>query len=66
MIFLEIQAKAVTNPNIFTLPSFKIKSILEKLPGLISIQSHDFIGNTVTSKYFISNDFLTSKISKLF
>ena len=63
-LFLCMQGKNVSNPDIFALPSFKIKSLLEKIPGNISIQTQEFLTNTITSKYYSPNDFITSKIPK--
>ena len=59
-----MQAKNVKNPDFFSLPSFKIKSLLDKIPGNISIQTQEFLTNSISSKYYSPNDFITSKISK--
>ena len=46
-LFLCMQDKNVKNPDILSLPSFKIKSLLDKIPGNISIQTQEFLTNTI-------------------
>ena len=53
-----------TFPDIFTLPSFRVKTLLDKLPGSITIQTQDFLSNSIQSKYFTPADFISSKIPK--
>ena len=62
--FLTTQGKDVKKPNIFTLPSFKIKSLLDKIPGSVSIQTQEFLSSSISSKYYSPHDFVTSKIPK--
>ena len=63
-LFLCMEGKNVENPDFLSLKSFKIKSLLDKIPGNISIQTQGFLKNTILSKYYSPNDFITSKISK--
>ena len=65
-LFLSIQGKDLKNqnPDIFALPSFKIKSLLDKISGNVTIQTQEFLSNSISSKYYSPNDFITSKISK--
>ena len=63
-LFLCMEGKNVENPDFLSLKSFKIKSLLDKIPGNISIQTQEFLTNTISSKYYSPNDFITSKISK--
>ena len=46
------------------LPSFSIKTLLDKLPGNVTIQTGDFTSDTITSKYYTPFEFLESNLSK--
>ena len=46
------------------MPSFRAKTLLDKLPGSITIQTQDFLSNSIQSKYFTPADFISSKIPK--
>ena len=59
-----MEGKNVENPDFLSLKSFKIKSLLHKIPGNISIQTQEFLTNTISSKYYSPNEFISSIISK--
>ena len=63
-LILELQGKSINFPDIFSLPSFRVKTLLDKLPGSITIQTQDFLSNSIQSKYFTPADFISSKIPK--
>ena len=54
------------NDYLNLLPSFSIKSLLEKLPGDISIQTGEFIYEKISSKYYTPIEFLEAKLPKNF
>ena len=41
-----------------------MKSLLEKIPGKITINTQEFFSNSTQSKYYSPTEFLTSKIPK--
>ena len=43
-------------------PSFTIQSLLDKIPGSMNYNSDDFL--TISSRYYTSSEFLTSKFQK--
>ena len=46
------------------MPSLRVKTLLDNLPGSITIQTQDFLSNSIQSKYFTPADFISSKIPK--
>ena len=43
------------------MPSFTIQSLLDQMPGQ-NFETDDFMGETITSKYFTPSEFLASKL----
>ena len=52
------------NPDLLDLPSYRMKSLLEKIPGKITINTQEIFANSIHSKYYRPTEFLTSKIPK--
>ena len=50
--------------NLDILPSFTIRSLLDKISGNITIQTDDFLSDSIDSKYYTPDEFISSKISK--
>ena len=44
-------------PNVEILPSFSIKTLLDKLPGKVTIQTGDFTSDFINSKYYTPIEF---------
>ena len=62
---LTLQAKEDPNlDNLNLFPSFTIRSLLDKIPGKVTIQTDEFLSDSIESKYYTPDEFLTSKISK--
>ena len=50
--------------NLELLPSFSIKTLLDKLPGNITIQTDDFTSDSISSKYYTPIEFLENRSAK--
>ena len=50
--------------NLSMFPSFTIQSLLDRIPGNITIQTDDFLSDSIESKYYTPDEFLSSKINK--
>ena len=62
---LSLQAKEDPNlDNLSLFPSFTIRSLLDKIPGNITIQTDDFLSDSIESKYYTPVEFVSSKINK--
>ena len=62
---LLLQAKEDPNlDNLNLFPSFTIRSLLDKIPGNITIQTDDFLSDSIESKYYTPDEFISSKINK--
>ena len=50
--------------NLKLQPSFSIKTLLDKIPGKISIQTDEFLSESISSKYYRPDEFLSLKLKK--
>lgn len=52
-LFFTIEGKTIPSSDDIKLsPSFTIQSLLDKIPGNITIQTDDFLSDTINSKYY--------------
>ena len=64
-LLLECSGKKVSvNADLEMLPSFSIKTLLDKLPGNITIQTGDFSSENINSKYYTPIEFTRKKFPK--
>ena len=62
---LTLHGKEIPNHDNFDIfPSFTIRSLLDKISGHITIQTDDFLSDSIDSKYYTPDEFISSKISK--
>ena len=62
---LTLQAKNEPNlENLQLFPSFTIRSLLDKIPGKFTIQTDEFLSDSIESKYYTPDEFISSKINK--
>ena len=60
---LTTQGKEVPNhENLEVHPNFSIQTLLDKIPGNITIETDEFLSDSVNSKYYTPNEFISSKI----
>lgn len=53
----------VLGDNTRLVPCFTIQTLLDKIPGDMSIQTLDFLSESTNSKYYTPSDFISAKIS---
>ena len=46
------------------LPSFSIQTLLDKISGAVTIETDEFLADTIESKYYKPEEFITAKIPK--
>ena len=46
------------------LPSFSIQTLLDKISGAVTIETDEFLSDSIESKYFKPEEFITANISK--
>ena len=46
------------------LPSFSIQTLLDKISGSVTIETDEFLSDSIESKYYKPEEFITAKISK--
>ena len=51
--------------NLKLQPSFSIKTLLDKFPGKIRIQTDEFLSDSINSKYFRPDRFVNTKINSV-
>ena len=56
--------KTPETDNLDAMPSFSIKTLLDKLPGNITIQTGDFTSDNINSKYYTPIEFSRKKFPK--
>jgi hypothetical protein len=62
---LTLQGKSVPDQeNLEVHPNFSIQTLLDKIPGKITIETDEFLSDSISSKYYTPNDFISSKIRK--
>ena len=62
---LTLQGKSVPDrENLEIHPNFSIKTLLDKIPGKITIETDEFLSESINSKYYTANEFISSKIRK--
>ena len=57
LLLLSSSCKVSENVNLEILPSFSIKTLLDKLPGNVTIQTGDFSSDFINSKYYTPLEF---------
>ena len=64
-LLLTLEGKdQISSENLEILPSFSIKSLLDKIPGTLKIETSDNMSDSVVSKYYTPVEFLKIKDSK--
>lgn len=59
---LTLKGKDITFPENITLThSFRIRRLLEKIPGTFREETEDYLADSVESRYYTPSDFLVSK-----
>ena len=61
---LTLKAKVLDSENLQLLPSFSIKTLLDKLSGQIELTFQDDIMGSFTSKYYTPSEFTRAKLPK--
>ena len=60
---LTLKGKSVPDHgNLEVHPNFSIQTLLDKIPGNITIETDEFLSDSITSKYYTPNEFISSKI----
>ena len=58
---LDINGHTIDNDNINLTPSFTITTLLDRIPGNIIIETDEFLSDSINSKYYSLQDFITNK-----
>ena len=58
---LDLNGLTIDNDNINITPSFTIATLLDKIPGNIIIETDEFLSDSINSKYYSLQDFLSHK-----
>ena len=61
---LTLKAKILESESLQLLPSFSVKTLLDKLPGQIELNFHDDLLGSFSSKYYTPDEFIRAKIPK--
>ena len=61
---LTLKGKILESESLQLLPSFSVKTLLDKLPGQIELNFHDDLLGSFSSKYYTPHEFTRAKLPK--